>query len=113
MSLALVIASFKTGTYSVSRPGADSYTDGIRTAGSPTVFTADMSIQPLSGRDLRALPEGRRAEDARVLWTSTELRKGDVITIGSELFEVYNVKTHDVLQAGFYRANAALQGVPG
>ena len=29
MSLALVIAAFGTGTYSVSRPGADTYTDGF------------------------------------------------------------------------------------
>jgi hypothetical protein len=111
MSLALVIATLKTGTYSVSRPGADTWTAGLRSEGAPTVFTADMSIQPISGRDLRALPEGRRVEDARAVWSSTELRVGDTITISDEPFEVYRVQDHTVIEASFYRAWAARQVV--
>jgi hypothetical protein len=109
VSLALVIASLKTGTYAVSRPGADTYAAGIRTAGAPTAFNADMSIQPISGRDLRAMPEGIRAEDARAVWSSTELRVGDVITISGEPYAVHRVQTHAVLEPPFYRAWIARQ----
>lgn len=109
MSLALVIASLKTGTYSVSRPDADTWAAGIRAEGAPTVFTADMSIQPISGRDLRAMPEGTRAEDARAVWSSTALLVGDVITISDEPYTVHRVQDHAVLEPTFYRAWVARQ----
>lgn len=110
MSLHLVIASLQTGTYVVSRPGADTYAAGIRTPGTPSTFNVDASVQPLTARLLRAMPEGRRAEDTRILWTRTvELLVGDRITIGGEAYEVFRVDAHGVLGSPFYRAWAARQ----
>ena len=114
MSLSLVIASFQTGTYTVTRRASDTYTAGIRTVGASSTFTIDASLQPVTGRDLRALPEGRRAEDFRVLWTkSAELRlepNPDTIAIGSETFEIYRVFGYSILEPTFYRVLIARQG---
>ncbi len=100
MSLAGVVGIFSTGTYTITRTATDSYASGVRTAGATTTLTADMSIQPLSGRDLKILPEGRRPEDIRKIWTRTALLlepNADKITIGSETFEVFKVDYFGIL----------------
>lgn len=75
---------FKTGDYTVTRPGAvtnDGHGRAVHAA--PTTFSISASIQPLSDRDLRVLPEALHAEDLRKVYTMTELRgepQPDVIT---------------------------------
>lgn len=117
MSLGLVIAAFNTGTYTVTRTGADSYTDGVRTVGSTSTFSIDASIQPMSGRDLKAaLAEGRRAEDVRTVWTKTAALVADPnpdkIAIGTETWEVFRVFGFSILDPTFYRVGIAKQGTP-
>lgn len=112
MSLTAVISAFRTGTYSVARPAAGTYTNGVFTPGADSTFSMDASEQPLTGRDLKAHAEGRRAEDVRGYWTRTELRVGDKITSGGEVYEVFRVFTHGILGPTFYRAMAARQAIP-
>lgn len=94
MPLVGSIASFSTGTYSVSRTAAGSYVDGFYVDGGVSSFNIDASIQPVTGRETLAVPEGYRAEETRVVYTTTELRAltptsiGDVITYKSEPWEV-------------------------
>lgn len=110
------IAGAKTGTYSASRPGTDT-TDGHgrRVAGAAASFTFDASIQPASGRQIKALPEARHTEEIRVVYTVTELRggpRGDIVTIAGEPWEVIRVETWDAYGSVHYRAYIARQVVP-
>lgn len=42
-----------------------------------TVLTIQASVQPATGKDLLRLPEGRRANETRVVFTTTQLYTGD------------------------------------
>lgn len=116
MSLTGVIQRFKTGTYTITRRTSDTYTNGLRTPGTSSTFTLDASVQPVTGSDLKILPEARRTEDVRVFWTTTQLQtlpNPDVITIASENYEVFQVFTHSLLsRVPFYRIFCARQVVP-
>lgn len=97
-----VIDALETGTYTVTRKPAGSYVAGVWTKGQPSqtlTFSIVASIQPASGKELLRLPEGRRTEETRVVYSKTELQPGgqaqpfsaDLLTIGGESWEVQNV----------------------
>ena len=117
MSLGLVIATFQTGTYIVTRTGTDSHTLGVRTVGAPSTFSIDASLQPVTGANLKLVPQGRRSEDFRMLWTKTAALiltpNPDTIAIGSDTYEVFKTFGFSILEPTFYRAMIAKQGVPG
>lgn len=98
MALSGVIDAFKTGTYLVSRHAAATYdVNGNLVIASPTLLNIDMCIQPVSGRDLQALPEGHHATDLRRAYSKTELftrtpsNDPDFVAIGAEIWEVITV----------------------
>ncbi len=98
MSLNGVIARFATATsYTVTRVAAGSTTAGRYTAGASSSVTIVGSVQPVTGRLLKVLAEGQRADEARVLYTTTQLftrtptNEPDRVTIDSELWEVFRV----------------------
>ena len=127
MGLADVIARFGTGTYQVTRPAIGTWVDGhYVNEGAPSTFPIDASVQPMSGRDLRDLPEGMHAEDVRRLWTRTELRTAstqigasssnassepDVVSIDGEDYRVVRVE-HFAILDDFYRVLVARLGAP-
>ena len=96
MSLASVITAFGA-SYTVTRYGSGSFSNGDWTPGSPSTFSIVASIQPISKPDLVTIPEGHRISDVKQVFTTTELRtrNGDAdpdrITINSEAWEVYSV----------------------
>ena len=59
--------------YTVKRTVAGSYVNGVYVEGAETTLTIQASVQPMSGNDLVAVPEGRRASDMVKLYTSTDL----------------------------------------
>lgn len=91
-----------TGTYTVTRYGAGSYTDGrwVRAA-SPTTLSIEASIQPLDERKVMNLPEGIRQEVTLRCYTLTPLLapdqatgiEGDRITIDGQTYKVAHVRT--------------------
>lgn len=99
MSLQGVVGEFSTGTYTITRTpkrGYSTYGELDAVAGTAT-FLMDASVQPAGGA-LKALPEGRRAEDVRLIFCETELYDGatagyepDIITIDGDPFEIYDV----------------------
>lgn len=120
MALVASIAGFKTGDYTVTRVGKGAAAGGRYTSGAETTLSIEASIQPVSGRDLKTLPEGRRAEEVRVVYTVTELRTlnpagdGDVVTYGGEPWEVFRVERWPDLAGGeFTRAMIARQPTGG
>jgi hypothetical protein len=104
------IAAFSTGTYSVTRRAAGSLSLGSYVPGATTTFSIDASIQPVSGRDVKAAPEGRRVEELRVVYTLTELLAmqpgahgiGDVVTYKGETWEVIKSEQWPDLSGGEY-----------
>lgn len=96
MSLVGVIASFATGTYTVSRPATGSYVDGRWQAGAPSTFDITASIQPARGRELAILGEGQHGPEIRVCYTTSDLRATpggcDVVTIDGERWNVVRVE---------------------
>ena len=91
-----VVSLLKTGTYAVTRIAAGTYTDGIWVEGSPSALNLDACVQPLRGRALQNLPEGKLASDLRKVYCDSELRtvnesdgtSADQITIGGDLYEI-------------------------
>ncbi len=66
----------------------------------------DGSVQPAGGKDLLRLPEGRRTNETRVLFTTTQLYTGDQgqefeadwVTIDGEYWEIQHCE--DWVQSG-------------
>ncbi len=82
----------------VTRSAASTYTGGRLDTPTTAALSISASVQPLTGRDLKRLPEGSRVSDALVLFTTTELKTSgagqspDLIAIGGESYEVQNVE---------------------
>lgn len=118
MSLAGVIATFKTGDYTVTRTATGTTdTSGIYSSGGTSTFSISASVQPLSGRDLKDLAEGMRADDFRTVWTLSELislkvsNTPDVILIDGDHYRVNTVK-HRTILSNFYRCIVERTDVP-
>lgn len=103
MDLSSVIASFNTGTYTVTRPAASTFTLGRLDTPSTTTVSIQASVQPLTGRELKKLPEGLRTEELRWVYTATELRSQptDSIAIDGAAWAVQQVESWGTLGAYF------------
>lgn len=60
-------------SYSMTRFGAQSFTDGKRNANPGTTSALSAAIFPAAGRDLQRLAEGTRASDVIQVFTTTTL----------------------------------------
>jgi hypothetical protein len=112
-----VISTYNTGTYTVKRYANGTNANGHYTPATPTTITIKASVQPLSGRDLKDLPEGQRADDLRTLYTTTRLYtvsangNPDVITIEGDRYRVTKVEYFGIL-SGHYRVLCERLEVP-
>lgn len=70
LDVADLVASFTTGTYTVTRRVAATYTAGIATPGATSTFTIVAAVVPASGRDLLRLPEGRRSTETKTIYVA-------------------------------------------
>jgi len=97
-----LIQSFMTqgGSYTVTRRQRAAYSRGIAQPTNDFTITIKACVQPATGKDLLRLPEGRRSNETRVLFTTTELDCGDVdsdfeadtVTIDGAFWEVQHVE---------------------
>ena len=106
MSLASPL--FSSGTYVVTREGGvGSIADGDWTPAATGTINIDAGVQPLSGNDLKMLPEGQHAENMMKLYTSTELYtvRGDIgpdlVAINGFSWKVTNVRRYTILSNNF------------
>ena len=83
------------------RLASGSYVDGLWVEGAPTDSTITASIQPLSGEDMKSLPEARRQSEGYNMFTSTQVKtvedagsdqNADKIVFSGKEYEVYQVK---------------------
>jgi hypothetical protein len=56
------------------RPQGGERVDGRWVEGTPKEFTVQASVQPMTGKELESLPEGRRKRAAFKLFTNSALR---------------------------------------
>lgn len=74
MGLNDAIATLATGEYTVTRRPAGVYVAGRYTpAGAPTTFTVLAGIEPVTGRELKDLPEGQSGDEVIKITTATPL----------------------------------------
>lgn len=92
MSITHAIGKFSTGTYAITRYTPGARVAGIWIEGTPTIYNADASIQPVTGQALRTLPRGQNVEDNRLILTIFALANRDRVDYKGESWEVYNVK---------------------
>lgn len=70
--------------YTVRRPGAGSYPDGDWLPGGDTVFDVRASIQPLTGRERAALPEGYRQTGRFKMYVGAESQELQTDTLATD-----------------------------
>lgn len=83
-------------SYTVTRRVRAKMVNGRAVPGATSMFTIVASVQPSSGRELLLLPELRRTQEARTVYTTTRLYTGgqsdpfeaDQIAIGPNEWEV-------------------------
>jgi hypothetical protein len=108
MDLSAAILGVATGTYTVTRNAGASYdANGWLVAGTTSTLTITACVQPLAGREVQRLPEGKRNREARAVFTPTPLSAGpnlpDQIQIDGSTWEVDSVQDWEAL-GGFCRA---------
>ena len=89
------------------RKTGGSYVNGDWVEAVPTDISVMSSVQPSPNKDLMLLPEGRREGGAYSLYSTSELRNGDVYFLYGDAYEVLAV---EVWQNGIlphYKAVAA------
>lgn len=59
--------------FTIKRTVAGSYVNGVYIEGAESTFDIMASVQPVSGQDLVAIPEGRRASDMVKIYTDADL----------------------------------------
>ncbi len=113
MNVGAVIARHLTGTYTVTRTANRTSTYGRLDAASTSTFSIDAHVQPIDGRAIDSLPEGKVAGEARTVWTTTELRasgasEADKVSIDGDTYEVQAVEKWADRGATYYRAVVVL-----
>jgi hypothetical protein len=73
VNISSLIASFATGTYTVTRRTRGTVSYGKIADGTTSTFTITASVSPAAGRDLQKLPEGMIANSAFAVITTTQL----------------------------------------
>jgi len=101
MSASALIARFGR-TFTVTRFAAGTNSRGyyVPATAIPATFDVEMSIQPMTGKELLNLPEGQRTRAHRKGYCATELFtankdagiRADLVNVDGRMFEVQNVE---------------------
>ncbi len=87
--------------------------NGVYSAGTQTTVAITASIQPVSGDELKSLPEGQHLQSVRVVYTTTELKASssthdpDRFTLDGDTYEVFKLEKHSAWGGTHYRAYIA------
>lgn len=107
MDLSGAIISLGALPYNVTRRTTGGYTAGRLNAPSTATVPIVAMVQPLSGRDLKRMPEGMQTSELRAIWTTSELKlagggfEPDLVTVDGISWEVQLFEDWAVL--GNYR----------
>jgi len=118
------IDSLATGTYTVTRKTAGTYTNGIYSGGgATTTLTIEAVVEPatglqrvVGGDEMRMDDQGQRTNDIQVIYTRSQLYtrspgyEPDLITIRGRQYTVFRVESWDLDGEVHYRALATRKG---
>lgn len=109
LDAASLFARLGGGPLTVERAAPDTYdVHGRLVAGGVTTSTVTAAVQPVTGEDLRRLPEGLRASAAVTVWAAGELQLGDVLVYEGRRYSVGHVEKW--FAASYWRAVATEEG---
>lgn len=113
MSITGVISSFDSGAFTITRPAGGAHVNGEWVDGTPTSVPVPVAnVQPVTGRDLEALEEGRRESGVVLMLTETEVRAKDTFVYKGSTWECFQVDSYDAFGESWYEALFARQTVP-
>lgn len=100
MNISALIDSFATGTYVVTRTARGTVSRGKVQQGAQTTISITAAVSPSSGADITRIPEGRRTNAAKTIFTKTQLLIGgqgdanesDIVTIDGSQWEIAHVE---------------------
>lgn len=98
--LSFAVAAFSTHVITVRRYDAAVFVNGRAQARTYTDTIARASVQPISGADLKRLPEGFDPTDVKSVWVEFVMQDGDTVIIGGAEHQVE--KLEDWSLAGNY-----------
>ncbi len=119
MDVSSLLASFQTGTYTVTRTPIGTVQHGKEVVGTPTTLFIDATVYPATGMELLRLEEGRRSNETMTVITSTLLyvdgaesaNEADIVTIGGTDWEVQNRETWTDPRSGSVAYRCIVQAV--
>lgn len=85
-------------------PGA--YVDGYYIHGGKSVIETTGNVQPVTGNELLQLPEGDREKDVQKIYSTTELKNDDIITVTATgiKYVVQKVSDYSLNDPAHYKA---------
>lgn len=99
-----------SASYSVTRKTKGTSALGVVSGGTTSTVTITAAIQPVTGDDLKSLPEGQHIESTRVVFTESELKASssthdpDRFTLDGDTWEVVRVEKWSAWGGTHYRA---------
>jgi hypothetical protein len=122
MDIFALISSFQTSPvgYMLTRTARGTTQRGrVQQGTTTTIFLIPAAQHPATGNDLRKLPEGRRAVETRVLYSTQEIFLGgqgaayeaDTVSIDGQNWQVEHVDTWVDSQSGARGYKAIVQAV--
>lgn len=109
-----LINSLDSRKYPLKRTSGGEYVDGIWQSTGDENLEVKGSVQPLTGREIQRIPEGRRNTERKKIYTgdllqpgeSDTLKNADEITIDGDIFQVETVEPWN----GHYKAMLVWKG---
>jgi hypothetical protein len=105
-----LIAKYATGTYEVTRRPKGVRVDGVyQPSNAPQTLEVVMRLRPATGRELKDLDEGQRADEVKMALSTVELKTrtkdfdADIVKIDGEDWRVDNVKNPQAFGDTHYR----------
>lgn len=107
-----IVRRFKTGIYSVSRPGQGTYQDGTYISGPMENIHVVGSLQPTNARELKIEEEGTRLKQYYIMYSddpilvsnTKNLADSDRVTINRETFKVLSVEHWEGMRLAHYKS---------
>lgn len=102
LNVGIAIDAFAVSVTRTRRAAGSYNADGVWVEGAPTATALNAAIQPVSGRELKDMPEGIRTEAKYIAWSRSDLVIDDTIAHKGSNYRVMFVWPRD--EGVFYRA---------
>ena len=94
----------KLESVTLIRKATGSYVDGHYVEGTASSYVIEANIQPLSGKEILQLPEADRTRESLKVFSTSEIRVNDTVTMSTKNYEVQKVADFSVYSIPHYEA---------